>query len=56
MFDSTTRAVGTPLVTSANLKVARGEVVLIVGAAGVGTSRLVAAALGEVPPARAASR
>ena len=42
---------GTPLVESANLSVARGEVVMIVGAAGVGTSRLVAAALGEVPPA-----
>src|SRR5688572_15431225 len=40
---------GEPLVTGANLKVSRGEVVLIVGAAGVGTSRLVAAALGEVP-------
>lgn len=40
---------GSPLVTSANLKVARGEVVLVVGAAGVGTSRLVGAALGEVP-------
>jgi ABC-type ATPase involved in cell division len=40
---------GTPLVTGANLKVTRGEVVMIVGAAGVGTSRLVAAALGEVP-------
>lgn len=40
---------GEPLVSEANLKVARGEVVLIVGAAGVGTSRLVAAALGEVP-------
>ena len=38
---------GAPLVTGANLKVDRGEVVLIVGAAGVGTSRLVAAALGE---------
>jgi len=42
---------GTPLVEGANLSVARGEVVMIVGAAGVGTSRLVAAALGEVPPA-----
>src|SRR5438445_10714864 len=42
---------GTPLVAEANLKVARGEVVLIVGAAGVGTSRLVAAACGEVPVA-----
>lgn len=42
---------GTPLVEGANLAIARGEVVTIVGAAGVGTSRLVAAALGEVPPA-----
>ena len=40
---------GEPLVTGANLEVKRGEIVLIVGAAGVGTSRLVAAALGEVP-------
>ncbi|HEY5943958.1 MAG TPA: ATP-binding cassette domain-containing protein, partial [Kofleriaceae bacterium] len=40
---------GEPLVKDASLKVARGEVVMIVGAAGVGTSRLVAAALGEVP-------
>lgn len=40
---------GAPLVTGANLRVAAGEVVLIVGAAGVGTSRLVAAALGEIP-------
>ena len=40
---------GPPLVTDASLQVTRGEVVLIVGAAGVGTSRLVAAALGEVP-------
>jgi cell division transport system ATP-binding protein len=39
---------GEPLVREANLKVTRGEVVLIVGAAGVGTSRLVAATLGEV--------
>jgi len=39
---------GTPLVSGANLGIAMGEVVLIVGAAGVGTSRLVAAALGEV--------
>jgi ABC-type ATPase involved in cell division len=38
---------GTPLVTGGNLKVAPGEVVLVVGAAGVGTSRLCAAALGE---------
>jgi ABC-type ATPase involved in cell division len=42
---------GEPLVSDANLRVARGEVVMIVGAAGVGTSRLVAAALGEVPTA-----
>ncbi|HEY5934747.1 MAG TPA: ATP-binding cassette domain-containing protein [Kofleriaceae bacterium] len=34
--------------TGANLRVAGGEVVLIVGAAGVGTSRVVAAALGEL--------
>jgi cell division transport system ATP-binding protein len=40
---------GEPLVSGANLKVARGEVVMIVGAAGVGTSRMVAAALGEWP-------
>ena len=40
---------GSPLVTEANLKVERGEVVLVVGAAGVGTSRMVAAALGEGP-------
>ncbi|MBA2543887.1 MAG: ATP-binding cassette domain-containing protein, partial [Deltaproteobacteria bacterium] len=39
---------GTPLVTGANLGIPSGEVVLIVGAAGVGTSRLVAAALGEL--------
>ncbi len=38
---------GAPLLAGANLKVVRGEVVLIIGAAGVGTSRLVAAALGE---------
>lgn len=42
---------GAPLVTGANLKVSAGEVVVIVGAAGVGTSRMVAAALGEVTPA-----
>jgi cell division transport system ATP-binding protein len=40
---------GEPLVREANLEVTRGEVVLIVGAAGVGTSRLVATMLGEVP-------
>lgn len=40
---------GTPLLTDASLEVGRGDVVMIVGAAGVGTSRLVAAALGEVP-------
>ncbi len=38
---------GSPLLSGANLSVAGGEVVVIVGAAGVGTSRLVAAALGE---------
>ena len=38
---------GSPLVTNANLRVGKGEVVVIVGAAGVGTSRIVAAALGE---------
>lgn len=38
-----------PLLSGANLSVAGGEVVVIVGAAGVGTSRLVAATLGEVP-------
>lgn len=39
---------GPPLVCGANLEVAPGEVVLIVGAAAAGTSRLVAAALGEI--------
>jgi cell division transport system ATP-binding protein len=43
---------GAPLLSGANLKVDRGEVVLIVGAAGVGTSRLAAAVLGEGPLAR----
>ena len=38
-----------PLLSGANLSVGGGEVVVIVGAAGVGTSRFVAAALGEVP-------
>lgn len=37
------------LLAGADLQVAGGEVVVIVGAAGVGTSRLVAATLGEVP-------
>jgi cell division transport system ATP-binding protein len=41
---------GGAIVTGANLRVPRGEVVMIVGAAGVGTSRLVAASLGEVQP------
>ena len=41
---------GDAIVSGANLKVTRGEVVMIVGAAGVGTSRLVAASLGEVTP------
>ncbi len=39
---------GAPLIGGANLGLGAGEVALIVGAAGVGTSRLVAAALGEV--------
>lgn len=39
---------GTPLVSEGNLKVGRGEIAMVVGAAGVGTSRVVAAALGEV--------
>lgn len=39
---------GAPLVTEANMRVTGGERVLIVGAAGVGTSRLVATVLGEV--------
>lgn len=41
---------GGAIVTGANLRVSRGEVVMIVGAAGVGTSRLVAASLGEAQP------
>jgi len=41
---------GSPLVTNASLRVEKGEVVVIVGAAGVGTSRIVAATLGEVTP------
>lgn len=45
---------GTPLVSDGDLGVARGEVVVIVGAAGVGTSRLVAAMMGEVPPSAGA--
>jgi cell division transport system ATP-binding protein len=39
---------GSPLVCEASMRVTGGERVLIVGAAGVGTSRLAAAALGEV--------
>ncbi len=42
---------GPAIVTGATMSVASGEVVVIVGAAGVGTSRLVAAALGEQPVA-----
>lgn len=38
---------GDPLLEDASLQVGKGEVVVIVGAAGVGTSRLIAAALGE---------
>src|SRR3954465_9121524 len=41
---------GAPLVSEANLRVTGGERVLIVGAAGVGTSRLAATVLGEVAP------
>ncbi len=41
---------GAVLVEHANFGVQQGEVVVIVGAAGVGTSRLVAAALGEATP------
>jgi ABC-type ATPase involved in cell division len=40
-----------PLVREANVRVTGGERVLIVGAAGVGTSRIAAAVLGEVEPA-----
>src|SRR5438874_9361995 len=43
---------GGPLIAGANLRVVGGERVLIVGAAGVGTSRIVAAALGEADPAQ----
>ena len=39
-----------PLVREANVRVTGGERALIVGAAGVGTSRLAAAVLGEVAP------
>jgi ABC-type ATPase involved in cell division len=42
---------GAPLVSEANMRVTGGERVLIVGAAGVGTSRLVATVLGEVTAA-----
>ncbi|HEX3760082.1 MAG TPA: ATP-binding cassette domain-containing protein [Kofleriaceae bacterium] len=42
---------GAPLVREASIRVTGGERVLIVGAAGVGTSRLAAAALGEVAAA-----
>jgi cell division transport system ATP-binding protein len=39
---------GAPLLDGANLRVTGGERVLVVGAAGLGTSRLVATVLGEV--------
>lgn len=42
---------GEPIVSEANLEVARGEVVMIVGEPGVGTSRIVSAMLGELSPA-----
>lgn len=41
---------GEPIVSEANLDVARGEVVMIVGEAGPETARIVAAALGELSP------
>jgi ABC-type ATPase involved in cell division len=41
---------GPPLVDGVNMRVTGGERVLIVGAAGVGTSRLAATVLGEVVP------
>lgn len=41
---------GEPIVSEANLDVARGEVVMIVGEPGPETSRVVAAALGELSP------
>lgn len=41
---------GAPLVSGVHLVVGQGEVVVIVGAAGVGTSRLVAAVMGEATP------
>jgi len=43
---------GSPLVADATFTVARGEIALVIGAAGVGTSRLVAAALGEAVTGR----
>jgi ABC-type ATPase involved in cell division len=42
---------GAPLVSGASIRVTGGERVLVVGAAGVGTSRLAASALGEFGPA-----
>ena len=42
---------GEPIVSDANLEVARGEVVMIVGEPGPQTSRIVSAILGEVSPA-----
>ena len=41
---------GEPIVSEANLDVARGEVVMIVGEPGPETARIVAAALGELSP------
>lgn len=41
---------GEPIVSEANLEVARGEVVMIVGEPGASTSRIVAALLGELSP------
>ena len=41
---------GAPLMAEGNLHVATGDVAMVVSAAGVGSSRLVAAMLGEVTP------
>lgn len=42
---------GEPIVSEANLELGRSEVVMIVGEPGPGTSRIVAAMLGELSPA-----
>ena len=43
-----------PIVRNASLGVAAGDIVVIIGAAGVGTSRLCAAAMGEATPSEGA--